>query len=192
MRFLLVLSAFVLAGCASTQPAAKDGKATATVETQPEKAPEGTHPIAEKGGPPMEPFSLKRSEGGMYRSSVDGGKVVMISFWATWCGPCKTELERMDPVYRDLKDRGFEYLAVSTDTAETVAEVRSYIRSSGYAYPVLLDTTGAMLAQHNPRGDLPFYILVNRKGQIVEKHQGFKPGDEIGLRAKVEALLEAN
>ena len=151
-----------------------------------------SHPIAKKGGPPIEAFTLKRSKGGMYRSSADEGKVVLISFWATWCGPCKTELERMDPVYRDLREEGFEYLAVSTDTAETVAEVRSYVRSSGYEYPILLDTTGTMLARHNPRGDLPFYILVNRKGQIVEKHQGFKPGDEVGLRAKIEALLEAN
>ena len=183
---------FLLSGCAGPQ-LTEEAPATEVHAADESASSAGTnHPIAKKGGPPIEAFTLKRSKGGMYRSSADAGKVVLISFWATWCGPCKTELERMDPVYQDLREKGFEYLAVSTDTAETVAEVRSYVRSSGYEYPILLDTTGAMLARHNPRGDLPFYILVNRKGQIVEKHQGFKPGDEVGLRAKIEALLEAN
>ena len=190
MRSFFALILFV-SGCAGSQ-LTETATAKAPAAEQGTSGAVASHPIAKKGGPPMEAFALKRSKGGMYRSSGDAGKVVLISFWATWCGPCKTELERMDPVYQDLREKGFEYLAVSTDTAETVAEVRSYVRSSGYGYPVLLDTTGAMLARHNPRGDLPFYILVNRKGQIVEKHQGFKPGDEVGLRAKIEALLEAN
>ena len=95
----------------------------------------------------------------------------------------------MAPVFDDLEAEGFQYLAVSTDSAESVSEVRPYIRSCGYEFPVLLDTSGDLIARYNPRGDMPFYVLVNRQGQVVETHQGFKPGDEVMLERKIRSLL---
>jgi thiol-disulfide isomerase/thioredoxin len=141
----------------------------------------------------LEPFQLKQANGRRYDVTPDlqANKVIMVSFWATWCGPCKAEMEKLSPVYDELLGEGFQYLAVSTDGPDSVAEVRPYIRSNDYQFPVLLDTTGKLLERYNPRGDLPYYLLVNRKGQIVEEHQGFVPGDEVGIEARVRALLKA-
>ena len=181
------------ADVAAEAPAAEAPAAEAPAAEAADSASTEDHAIAKASGPPLEPFSLKLASGGLYDAgaAMAEGKVLMISFWATWCGPCKTELERMAPVYDDLAGEGFEYLAVSADGPESVAEVRPYVRSCGYEFPVLLDTTGQILARYNPRGDLPFYILVNRKGEVVEEHQGFKPGDEVLLEEKVRSLLKA-
>ena len=188
----IVLFACLLAGCASAGKAMKAGEEAASAAAAEPVSAEYSA-IAEKTGPALEPFVLKVAQGGQYDVSqtLAENKVIMISFWATWCGPCKTELERMAPVYDDLVDSGFEYLAVSTDSAESVSEVRPYIRSCGYEFPVLLDTTGDLMSKYNPRGDLPFYVLVNTRGEVVEMHQGFKPGDEVAIEGKVKALLKA-
>ncbi len=95
----------------------------------------------------------------------------------------------MAPVHEELADQGFVYLAISTDGPETLSEVRSYVGSYGYEFPVLLDTKSTILDKFHPTGTLPFYLLVNRRGEIVEQHQGFSPGDEVKLRAKVLSLL---
>jgi peroxiredoxin len=95
----------------------------------------------------------------------------------------------MSPVYDELASQGFAYLAISTDGPETLSEVRSYVGSYGYAFPVLLDSKSTVLDKFHPTGTLPFYLLVNRRGEIVEQHQGFSPGDEVKLREKVLSLL---
>ena len=150
----------------------------------------GDTDLSGKSGTPMEPFSLDAVDGTPYPIEQHLGKdVLMVTFWATWCGPCKTELGRMDPVYQRLKDRGFVYVAIATDDPSTVGEVRPYVSSYGYEYPILLDTQSNVIHRYNPRGDLPFYILVNRKGEIVEEHQGFNPGDETLIEQKILSLL---
>lgn len=191
-----VLAGLLLVGCGTGQTAVKSDSPAGTEATVEAVAPveaSDWSALVSKSGPSLEPFVLKQAKGGQYDvgRSLSENKVIMISFWATWCGPCKTELERMAPVYEDLAGEGFEYLAVSTDSAESVSEVRPYIRSCGYSFPVLLDTTGDLLSRYNPRGDLPFYVLVNSRGEVVEMHQGFKPGDEVAIEGKVRALLKA-
>jgi len=191
-----IVAGLFFAGCGAGQTAVKSETPPEAEAVEQEKAPEVVSDwsaLVSKSGPALDPFVLKQAKGGQYDvgKTLAENKVIMISFWATWCGPCKTELERMDPVYEDLVGDGFEYLAVSTDSAESVSEVRPYIRSCGYSFPVLLDTTGDLLSRYNPRGDLPFYVLVNTRGEVVEMHQGFKPGDEVAIEGKVRALLKA-
>jgi len=153
----------------------------------------GTSPetnLAGRTGAPLQAFRLKSVKGTPYRVQQHLGQdVIMISFWATWCGPCKQELAAMSPVYDELASQGFAYLAISTDGPETLSEVRSYVGSYGYAFPVLLDSKSTVLDKFHPTGTLPFYLLVNRRGEIVEQHQGFSPGDEVKLREKVLSLL---
>lgn len=95
----------------------------------------------------------------------------------------------MAPVYERLKDQGFVYIAIATDGPDSVAQVRPYVSSYGYRFPVLLDSQSAVLSRYNPRGDMPFYLLVNRRGEIVEQHQGFTTGDEARIEHKVSSLL---
>lgn len=145
---------------------------------------------SEASGTPMKPFSLKDMTGRSFELRDHLGKdVIMVSFWATWCSPCKNELERMSKVYEALKGDGFVYLAVSTDGPASVAQVRPYIQGLGYTFPVLLDTQTQVMSHYNPRGDMPFYLLVDRAGRIVDIHQGFTPGDEVEIESRVRGLL---
>ena len=188
MRNRFLLAALLCAGCA---PGATGGAAEDSAVKTAAAAPSGPGlDLSGKRGTPLQAFQLKDVRGVPYRVAKHIGKdVIMISFWATWCGPCKQELAAMSPVYDELAAQGFVYLAISTDGPETLSEVRSYVGSYGYAFPVLLDSKSTMLDKFHPTGTLPFYLLVNRNGEIVEQHQGFSTGDEAKLRAKVISLL---
>lgn len=156
------------------------------------QAVQGDEPPAAASGTPMKAFTLKDMTGRSFDLRDHLGKdVIMVSFWATWCAPCKNELERMSKVYEALKGDGFVYLAVSTDGPASVAQVRPYIQGLGYTFPVLLDTQTQVMSRHNPRGDMPFYVLVDRAGRIADIHQGFTPGDEVDIERRIRALLAA-
>jgi peroxiredoxin len=137
-------------------------------------------------------FVLNDSAGHAYDTGIHIGKDVMvIAFWATWCKPCKIELAAVNKLYLKYKDKGLAFLAVSIDGPDSVAEVANYKRKYGYTFPVLLDTETAILERYNPRGDIPFSMVVDRNGAIVATHQGYNPGDEIALEAKLLKLLAA-
>ena len=76
-------------------------------------------------------------------------------------------------------------VAVSTDGPDSIAEVEGYVEKRGYRFPVVLDARSELLARYNPRGDVPFSMIIDRAGNIVETHQGFSPGDEVDLEARV-------
>lgn len=178
----LLVMAMLLAACGGAGQTVKADPAAGG--TQAADAP------SDEGGTPMRLFTLKDMTGRPFDLRSHLGKdVVMLSFWATWCAPCKNELERMSKVYEALKDQGFVYLAVSTDGPASVAQVRPYIQGLGYTFPVLLDTQTEVMSRYNPRGDMPFYLLVDRAGRIVDIHQGFTPGDEVEIEKRVRALL---
>ena len=181
----LLLVGVLGCGTAPVAPSSSDEKGA---DTNVDKG--GAHDLSGASGSPLSSFSLKDYRGKKYAVDSHIGKdVIMVSFWATWCGPCKSELEAMVPIYDELKDRGFVYLAISTDGPETVSEVADYVRTYGYEYPVLLDQKSTVLNRFNPRGDLPYYLLVNRRGEIVEQHQGSSLGDEVKIRKKILSLL---
>ena len=178
----LLLVAATLGACGAA------GQATAPEGSTPPAA--GAPEAREASGTPMRPFTLKDMQGRPFDLRAHLGKdVLMVSFWATWCVPCKNELERMSKVYEALKADGFVYVAVSTDGPASVAQVRPYIQGLGYTFPVLLDTQTDVMSRFNPRGDMPFYLLVDRAGRVAEIHQGFTPGDEVAIEARVRALL---
>lgn len=142
------------------------------------------------GGKRLAPFTLKASGGAVYDVGQHLGKdVVVLAFWATWCKPCKLELAAVNKLYLKYKDQGLVLLALSTDGPDSVAEVIGYKKKFGYEFPVLMDSETAVLERYNPRGDIPFSMVIDRHGRIVETHQGFNPGDEIPLEAHLKELL---
>lgn len=183
----LLIVALTFASCASGGGGDSGGSTDAAATIDPAKAD-----LSGRSGTPLKQFKLPRVNGKPFDVKKHvGNDVLMISFWATWCAPCKAELGRMAPVYDRLADQGFVYVAVSTDAPTDVPKVKPYVDSYGYQFPVLLDTQSELMARYNPRGDMPFYILVNRKGEVVEQHQGFSPGDEVLIEAKIKSLLGA-
>ena len=136
-------------------------------------------------------FSLRDINGKTVTLSSYKGKVVLVNFWATWCGPCKLEMPHLDKMDRELQSRGFEVISISTDDARAASKVKPLIKRGGYGFTVLLDKDTTVVSQYNPAKTLPYNVLIDRSGKIAQVYQGYNPGDEVELRAAVEALLSA-
>ncbi|MEZ4321425.1 MAG: TlpA disulfide reductase family protein [Myxococcota bacterium] len=127
--------------------------------------------------------------GGKKVSLTDfGDDVVVMSFWATWCGPCKEEMPHLQKMYAEKKDQGFTVLSISTDDARSASRVKPFIMKNAYTFPVLLDRESKVITQYNPSKTLPYTVVI-AKGEIVKSHSGFNPGDEEELAKLVDELL---
>ena len=135
-------------------------------------------------------FTLRDINGKQVSLSSYKGKVVLVNFWATWCGPCKLEMPHLDKMDRDLEEKGFEVISISTDDARASSKVKPLIKRGGYDFTVLLDKETTVVSQYNPAKTLPYNVLIDREGAIHKVFQGYNPGDEVELRKEVESLLE--
>jgi peroxiredoxin len=135
-------------------------------------------------------FALPDIDGKTVRLSDHLGKdVVLVAFWATWCGPCKTEHPHFERMYKAYKDDGFVVLAISVDGPESIAEVAPYARRYGLTFPILLDEETRVVGQLNPKRAAPYTLLIGRDGTIAYTHEGYSPGDEITLEEKIKELM---
>lgn len=119
------------------------------------------------------------------------GKVVVLSFWATWCGPCKEEMPHLQRMYTKYKDQGFVVISISSDDARTSSKVKPYIRAKGFDFPVLLDKDSKVTGVYNPAKTMPWTVLIDRNFEVANVHSGYNPGDEEELEKMVTALLGA-
>jgi len=134
-------------------------------------------------------FALRTLSGERVKLSDYKGKVVLLSFWATWCGPCKQEL----PVLQALMDKhgkdGLQVLAVNIDDPKTVAEVRRFVADRKITIPVPLDSDSKVLGTYNPRIALPFLQVIDSEGRRAFQHTGFTSGAEATLQTEALSLL---
>ena len=143
----------------------------------------------EKKGKAIPNVTLKDVNGNEVKTGEisNDGKPIIINFWATWCSPCKRELEAINEVYDDWVDEtGVVLYAVSIDDEKTKPRVKPYVDGKGWDYVVLLDPNSDFrraLGVNNP----PQTFLVNGDGKIVWTHNSYSPGDEEEL---YEKLLE--
>jgi thiol-disulfide isomerase/thioredoxin len=106
------------------------------------------------------------------------GNPVLISFWATWCKPCKLELNTINEVYADWQDEtGVKLVAISIDDSRMSSRVKPYVNSVGWEYDVLLDANGDLKRAMNVN-TIPHTFLLDGKGNVVWQHNGYTPGDE--------------
>ncbi len=117
------------------------------------------------------------------------GKIVIINFWATWCTPCKKELNNIhESLYETWKN---EYdvllVAVSIDDARNVLKVKPYVAGQGWEYEILLDVNRDLLRALNGQ-NVPYTIVLDKTGKIVWSHNGYIEGDEFKLQDKLKEL----
>ena len=116
------------------------------------------------------------------------GKPIIISFWATWCKPCKAELNAIAEDYEDWQDEtGVTLIAVSIDDGRSTGRVEPYVNGQGWDYKILLDPNGDLKRAMNVN-NVPHTFLVNGDGKIVWQHNNYATGDEEELYKKVLAL----
>ena len=116
------------------------------------------------------------------------GKITVISFWATWCSPCKKELDAILDYYEDWqKDYGVELVAISVDDARTAAKIPAMVEEKGWPYRVLIDANKEFQQAANV-ASVPYTILLDAAGNIVFEHSGYAPGDELELEERIKAL----
>jgi len=131
-------------------------------------------------------FVLKSTSGENLRLSEYRGEVVMLSFWATWCGDCRAQLEQLSQMYRRYQDAGVELLAVSLDQNERQASDTA--TSLGVNYPVLHDAGGAVGRLYDVER-MPLMVLIDRAGIVREVFEGYRRGNEEQYLERVQALL---
>jgi peroxiredoxin len=117
---------------------------------------------------------------------VGKGKVTVISFWATWCSPCKRELDAIADIYPDWQDEyDVELIAITIDDARGVAKVPAMVAAKGWEYTVLSDSKQELQRALNFQ-TVPQTFLLNAAGEIVYTHSGYSPGDEFALEEEIK------
>tara|TARA_B110000503_G_C7165149_1_gene421503 strand:+ start:188 stop:703 length:516 start_codon:yes stop_codon:yes gene_type:complete len=116
------------------------------------------------------------------------GKPIIINFWATWCSPCKRELNNIAEMYDDwVEETGVKLVAISIDDTRNMAKVAPYVNGKGWEYDVYIDPNGDFkraLGVNN----VPHTFLVDGNGKIVWQHNSYSEGDEYELIKLVEKL----
>ena len=131
-------------------------------------------------------FALKSSTGENLRLSEFRGDVVMINFWATWCGPCRQEMPLLDELYQRYERVGFSLLGVNID--DDSRKAMTMISDLGVNFPVLFDSTKAVSKLYQVDA-MPVTVIVDRDGKVRYVHQGYKPGYEDKYLDEIRSLL---
>jgi peroxiredoxin len=139
--------------------------------------------VKESGSAPD--FSLKTLEGQEVTLASLKGKVVLIDFWATWCGPCRESIPHLVDLYKNYREKGFEVIGVSVDKGESEV-VRRYSKAMNIPYPILI-ASDAVTRNYGVTA-LPTTFLIDREGKIQERVIGFNSKIAKELAAKVKNL----
>jgi peroxiredoxin len=120
------------------------------------------------------------------RLSEFRGQIVMLTFWATWCGDCRAQLEQLGDMYARYQEAGVELLAVSLDQNRKQAE--GMVARLKASYPVLNDQAGDVGKLYDV-SRMPVMVLIDRGGVVREVFEGFRRGNEEQYLERVQALL---
>lgn len=132
-------------------------------------------------------FTLKSATGANLRLSEFRGEVVMINFWATWCGPCRQEMPVLEKLYSRYHDVGFELLGVSID--ENSAKAKNMAKRLKVNYPILFDLEKDVSELYDVDA-MPTTVMVDRDGRVRHIYRGYLPGHEDKYRANIRDLLK--
>ena len=113
---------------------------------------------------------------------------IILNFWATWCKPCKNELNNIDDLYQEWKDEtNVKIIIVSVDDSRSSAKVKPYINSMGWTFEALSDQNRELARQLNV-STVPHTFLINGEGKIVYEHKGYITGDEDELYEQLKLI----
>lgn len=141
---------------------------------------------ATDGSLPAPEFTLANRAGGQLSLSGLRGQVVMINFWASWCGPCRQEFPALDEMYRRYKPMGFTLVGINVESEQADAE--RFLGARPVSFPILFDPDNTVSDRYGVSA-MPTTVLVDRQGRLRWQHQAYKPGDEAKYIEQVRAML---
>jgi len=132
-------------------------------------------------------FTLRTMEGPNLRLQEQRGQVVMINFWATWCGPCRQEMPHLNRLFEKYRASGFVLLGVNVDDdPRNAAEVAAKL---GVKFPMLLDTDRKVSHLYD-LSSMPSTLLIDRDGKVRYLHRGYQSGFEDTYEKQIRELLK--
>ena len=136
---------------------------------------------------PAPAFKVSTLEGNDFTLASEKGQVVILDFWATWCGPCRMGLPKLDAIYAAHKAQGLKVYAI--DKGEDVPTITAFIKSTGLKVPVLLDSTEKVGESYGVEG-IPFTVIIAPNGKVVKVFVGYSDKESAEIEAVIKPLLK--
>jgi len=117
-------------------------------------------------------LELPDADGKARRLSEWDGRLVLVNFWATWCGPCRTEMPLLDRTATAWAGKGLQVVGIAIDDTESV---RTFLKDNPVQYPILVDASNGVdpaLIFGDTRGVLPYSVLIGRNGKLIDQRMG--------------------
>jgi thiol-disulfide isomerase/thioredoxin len=135
---------------------------------------------------PAPQFSLDARGGSKISLAQYKGQVVMLNFWASWCGPCRQEMPLLENIYKKYNKMGFTLIGVNVEPDSKAAE--GFLKATPVSFPVIYDKDSTVSKAYDVSG-MPSTVIIDRKGNIRVLHRGYKPGDENEYLDSVRSLI---
>ena len=132
-------------------------------------------------------FQLASMSGKPFALSDLKGQVVLINFWASWCGPCRQEMPILDQLYHSYQAAGFTLVGVNVEPNRTDAQ--KFLKGTPVSFPILFDPDSRVSKLYEVSG-MPSTVILDRKGTVRYVHHGYKPGDESQYLDQIRALTQ--
>ena len=136
---------------------------------------------------PAPDFTLKSNSGKNIKLSELRGQVVMINFWASWCGPCRQEMPLLEQLYKKYKPMGFTLLGVNVE--ENSNDAIKWLKGMEVSFPILFDNESKVSDGYNVSA-MPTTLIIDRDGNMRYYHRGYMPGTEDEYQQQIRALLK--
>lgn len=144
-------------------------------------------PAVSPAAPPAPDFTLRALSGANLRLAEQRGQVVMVNFWATWCGPCRQELPHLNRLYEKYRGSGFTLLGINVD--DDTYKAADLATKLAVKFPVLFDTDKRVSRAYDLSA-MPATVLIDRDGRVRYRHRGYRRGAEDTYEQQVRELLK--
>jgi len=141
--------------------------------------------LADPAGPAPQ-FTLTAKGGSDVSLSQYKGQVVMINFWASWCGPCRQEMPLLESIYKKYNKLGFTMIGVNVEPDSKAAD--DWLKATPVSFPILYDRDSKVSKLYDVAG-IPSTVIIDRNGNLRKLHRGYKPGDENEYLDSIRTLI---
>jgi thiol-disulfide isomerase/thioredoxin len=139
-----------------------------------------------RNGAPAPAFELASNAGKNIRIADYKGQVVLLNFWASWCGPCRKEMPILEQLHKQYRSKGFAMVGVNVEPDS--AEALGFLKSTPVSFPILFDRDSKVSKLYAVQG-MPNTVILDRKGNVRYVHRGYKPGEENEYLNQIRALI---